>query len=344
MPVSIKDIAKAADVSYSTVSRALADSPKISLATRERIKRLAAEMGYTPSAAARSLVTSRTHTIGIIATTVTDPFQAEIIEAVEEIALASNYTVTLTQSGARSDRELLEIRALREGRVDGIVLVSLCADGDYESLLQGSGSPLVFINESRSDSFGYSVRADSFAGAQQAVSHLLNLGHRRIAYVGGPDNTRENAQRRAGYEQALVAHGLPVEPDLIVNSFYHVGGVASSMRQLLSLHSPPTAVFCYDDTTALKAMRALYAVRLRVPQDISIVGFDDIQLSSFFEPPLTTVAQPKWEMGQKAVQIILDLAAGREPLKDCVLPARLVIRESTCRLGRDSFATDHVEF
>ena len=335
MPVSIKDIAKTAKVSYSTVSRALADSPKISLKTRRRIKRLADNMGYAPSTAARSLVTNRTQTIGIIATTVTDSFQAEIIEAIEEIALGQNYTVTLTQSGARAERELWEIQALRERRVDGIILISVGADIGYESLLQGSGIPLVFINESRSESFGYSVRADSFGGAQDAVRHLLELGHQRIGYIGGPDSSWDNAQRQAGYEHALLGHGLPVDQGLIVKSFYRVCDVEQAMQPLLCLPSLPTAIFCYDDTTALKAMRAIHAAQLRVPQDISVVGFDDVQLACFFEPPLTTVAQPKWEMGEKAVQIILDLAAGNEPVKDSVLPARLVIRQSACHLRQD---------
>ncbi len=328
MPVSIKDIARVANVSFSTVSRALADSPRVKPETRERIQRLAIEMGYAPSAAARSLVTHRTKTIGVVATTMTDMFQAEVVQAIEETAIGRDHSVILTQSGFASEREMTEIQALRERRVDGIILISVRAGGVYAAVLQGTGIPLVFINARQTD-YGHSVRVDSLAGSLAAVQHLLDLGHKQIAYITGPDEDWDNIARQAGYQQSLEAYGLPVDPALIVKGDSRPEGGIRAMQQLLSLRRPPTAVFCYNDATALGAMRAAYSAGLRVPEDVSIVGFDDIDLAPFFEPPLTTVAQPIKQLGEKAVETILADMDGEGGVVDCLLPGNLVVRSST---------------
>ena len=170
MAVSIKDIAREANVSYSTVSRALSDNPRLKLETRQRIQRLAAEMGYSPSAVARSLVTNRTQTIGIVATTMIDLFQAEVVWAVEQRALQHDYGVILTQSGRESERECSEIEALRERRVDGIILISVRACGPYASLLQGTDIPIVFVNDPGPVDYGYSVRVDNLEGVTDGLA------------------------------------------------------------------------------------------------------------------------------------------------------------------------------
>jgi DNA-binding LacI/PurR family transcriptional regulator len=261
MPVSIKDIAKVANVSFSTVSRALANSPRVRPETRRRIQQLAIEMGYTPSAAARSLVTHRTKTIGVVATTMTDTFQAEVVQSIEEIAIQHDYSVILTQSGFASERELVEIQALRERRVDGIILISVRAGGVYASVLQGTGIPLVFINSRQTD-YGHSVRVDSLAGSRTAVCHLLELGHRRIAYIAGPDQDWDNLARQAGYQQALATCRLSIDPALIVQGNSRPEGGIRAMQQLLALRHPPTAVFCYNDVTALGAMTFIWRLFL----------------------------------------------------------------------------------
>ena len=332
MPISIKDVAKIANVSYSTVSRALADSPRVKPATRARIKRLAREMGYTPSAAARSLVTQRSMTIGVVATTMTDMFQAEVIQAIEHAALSHEYSVILTQSGFGSERELAEIRALRERRVDGIILISVRTGGVYAAVLQGTNIPLVFINSCQTD-YGRSVRVDSLRGGTEAVEHLLELGHRRIAYITGPDEDWDNLARQEGYEQALLSCGISVDPDLVVQGDCRPGGGIRAMQQLLSLPSPPTAVFCYNDATALGALRYAYSVGKRVPNDLSIIGFDNTDLSAYFEPPLTTIAQPKQALGQKAMEVILSMLRGEGAEEVHLLPCELILRKSTARPG-----------
>lgn len=333
MTVSIKDIARAAGVSYSTVSRALADSSRVRLETRERIQQLAAEMGYFPSVAARSLVTHRTQTIGLVATTIKDLFQAGVIQVIEETALDSGYSVILAHSGAASERELVELRALQERRVDGIILISVRADGDCAAVLQGNRVPVVFINNVRRDDFGYSVRMDNFGGAQQAVRHLLELGHRRIGYVSGPPIEWDNIERERGYRQALSSYGVDCDATLIVEGNGRPESGVMALRRLLASSYPPTAIFCYNDASALGVMRAAQAAGLRIPQDLAVVGFDDIDLAPYFEPPLTTVAQPKEVMGRKAVEIILSHLNGEAVEKDYILPGRLVLRQSTMVLG-----------
>jgi DNA-binding LacI/PurR family transcriptional regulator len=332
MTISIKDIAKEMNISFSTVSRALNNSPRIKSETREQIQRKATEMGYLPSAVARSLVTRRTNTIGVVVTQITDLFFAEVIQGIEETALNYGYNVILTNSDGIPEHELAAIQNLRERRVDGIILVAACASKESKEQLfssPGVATPIVIINNVHQEHVGYSVETDNAGGGQIATQHLLDLGHRRIAYIAGPDNEWDGVERQEGYEQTLRAAGLSIDPALIVRGSNRPEGGMAAMQQLLALPSPPTAVFCYNDATALGAMRAAHTAGRRIPEDISVVGFDDIALASFFEPPLTTIAQAKQEMGSKAMQLVLDLLAGERVTDNTVLPSELIVREST---------------
>lgn len=332
MTISIKDIAKEMNISYSTVSRALNNSPRIKSETREQIQRKASEMGYLPSAVARSLVTRRTNTIGVVVTTITDLFFAEVIEGIEETALNYGYNVILTNSDGVPEHELAAIQNLRERRVDGIVLVAACASKESKERLFASpavATPIVIINNVQQEHIGYSVETDNLSGGQIATQHLLDLGHRRIAYIAGPETEWDSVERQRGYEQTLRAAGLAVDPALIVRGSNRPEDGLAAMQQLLALPSPPTAIFCYNDVSALGAMRAIHAAGRRIPQDFSVVGFDDIALASFFEPPLTTIAQAKREMGEKAVQMVLDLLAGERVVEKAVLASELILRAST---------------
>lgn len=335
MTVSIKDVARVAGVSYSTVSRALNDSPRVSRETKESIQRIAADMGYLPSAVARSLVTRRTNMIGIVVTTITDLFFAELVHAIEEKALDHRYSVILTNSRGMPERELQAIQALRQRRVDGIILVSGCSTETDICSEPGMDVPLVVINNIHQDHVGHSVEVDNLGGGMAATEHLLGLGHRRVAHIAGPPEEWDGVERLTGYVRALETHGIPMDPSLIARGGSQPVHGIDAMQQLLSLAERPTAVFCYCDATAMGAMRYVRACGLRVPQDLSIVGFDDIDLAPFFEPPLTTVAQPIQAMGEKAVEMILALRDG-EPVEDCVLPSQLVVRESTAPPGQSA--------
>jgi DNA-binding LacI/PurR family transcriptional regulator len=287
-------------------------------------------MGYLPSAVGRSLVTRRTRTLGVVVSTITDLFFAEVIASIEETALADGYSVILSSSGGRPEREQSALRSLRERRVDGIVLVSGCCN--ERNLAHGPAwdIPIVYVNNVYHEHVGYSVEVDNYVGARAAVRHLLDLGHTRIAHVAGPESEWDAIERRRGYEEGLAARSVAADPTLVTRGDSRPHGGIAAMRRLLALTPRPTALFCYNDATALGAMRAARDAGLRIPDDLSVVGFDDIDLAPFLEPALTTVAQPKREMGSTAVRMILELLEGARPAyPEIVLPSHLVVRGST---------------
>lgn len=326
--VSIKDIARRAGVSHSTVSRALRGSPLVNPRTAERIRRLAARMGYIPNAAARSLATARTGIVGLVITSLADPFLAEIVRGVEEVALEAGYRLFLATSNADPDRELAAVRALAESRVEGVIVASSRVGELYLPHLKALKVPIVLINNHREGPFLYSVAADSWQGASLAVSHLLALGHRRIAYIAGPPAARTNRERWEAYRAMLAAAGIDPDPEWMVEGNGRPEGGEWGLRRLLSAPRRPTAVFCYNDMTAIGALRAARAAGVRIPADLSIVGFDDILFAAYTEPPLTTVAQPKYEMGRVAMGLLLRLLQGERTPTHLRLPCQLVERAS----------------
>ncbi len=330
MGVSIKDIAKAAGVSHTTVSRALRDDPRISEQTRNLVHRLATEMGYSPSAIARGLATGKTNTVGMVVTTISDPFVAPIVQGTERKAMEAGYSLLLSQSGADPERELAAVRLLRERRVDGVIVTASRVGELYTPLLSDLRVPIVLINNQKGGEYLHSIYVNDFAGARMAVEHLIGLGHRDIAYVACPERERSNRNRMSGYRAALESSGLPLNEELIVqlSGKADMDRGAAVAEKFLSLDERPTALFCYNDVTAIGALQALHEGGVRVPEDISIVGFDDVPISSVVCPALTTVAQPKEEMGVKAMEMLLALIEGEER-ENIVVQPKLVIREST---------------
>ncbi len=333
--VSIKDIARAAGVSHSTVSRALGEGMLVKPATRERIKQVAREMGYTPDAAARSLVTGRSRTIGVVVATIADPFVAEVVQGVETTAHDHGYTVVLSGSGSEPVREIAAVEMLRSKRVDGLIVTASRIGALYLGHLERLGVPVVLINNHNEQSghYTYTVTVDNHHGGLLAMDHLLVKGHRRIAYVTGPADHSSDMERMGAYREALEARGLAWEPDLVVPGDGWPEGGRRALETLMARPQPPTAVFCYNDMTAIGLVRAAREVSIRVPGTLAVVGFDDIPLAAYVDPPLTTIAQPKLEMGQLAMGMLLNLmqtdtsVAAR--LSDQVVQGRLVIREST---------------
>ena len=333
MGVSIKDIAKAAGVSHSTVSRALADSSLVAAETKRRIRRLAKEMGYSPSAIARGLVTKRTNTVGLVVTTIADPFVSEVVRGIEETALDNGYSVILCDSNAEPQREITAVRTLREKRVDGIIVTASRVGNLYLPLLEEVEVPIVLINNQRGGRYVYSVATDNVHGGEMATNHLLELGHRCIGYIAGPEGASSSLDRLQGYKRALQAHGIEFTDSSISSGNGWPDGGEKGMRQLLALSSPPTAVFCYNDMTAVGAVSGAKRMGFRIPQDISVVGFDDIAFAAYVDPPLTTVEQRKCEMGQMAMRMLLDILAEADAVSDITLQGRLVVRGSSGRLG-----------
>ena len=324
--VSIKDIAQEAGVSPSTVSRALHNHPHISEKTGARIQRLAQEMDYTPSLLARSLVTQDTATIGLVITYTADPFLSRLVQGVEETARSSGYSVFLSSSYRDYERELEVVRSFHERRTSGIIITGSQIDTDYLELHDRFPFPVVLTN---CRTYPYSVSADNVAGARQAIKHLIQLGHRRIAYVVNHRSYHTNLDRLTGYQQVLKEHNIRSDETLIVEGDGMLEGGARAGRQLLALPQPPTAIFCFNDMTAVGVLTALREAGLQVPRDCSVVGFDDLEMAAYYWPPLTTVRQPRYRMGQEAMRMLLELIQGESDVQEEVLPTELVVRETT---------------
>ncbi len=329
--VSIVDIAAAAGVAPSTVSRALQDHPRISPARRAQIKALAEQMGYRPNQVARSLVTGRSCTLGVVITEVTDPFVAEVMRGAELASRAAGYTLLFASSDRDPARELEAIRLLLAREVEGVIVISGRAGPRYTELraAEGLGAewPLVLVNNQQAGPGIYSVRMDNRAGASAAVSYLKSLGHRRIAFVAGPERGRSSRERLEGYRQGIAVNGLGPAAEKVVTGAGLLEDGPRALAALMGLAERPTAVLCYNDLAAIGLLGAAARAGLRVPGDLSVVGYDNIPLSAFSVPPLTTVDQPKEQMGRLAVEMCLAALNGR-PTQDVVLTGELVIRES----------------
>ncbi len=333
---SIKDIARLANVSHSTVSRALSGSSLVSAETAARIRRIAEDSGYRPSAAARSLVTSRTATVGVVVTSIADPFAGEVVLGIEDAANDHDYSVILANSNAQPEREVKVVRAFEERRVDGIIVTSSRVGAIYAEMLSQARVPIVLLNNQHPSEFMHSVTIDNLAASFQAVHHLISLGHRRIAYIGDRFGCQSDTDRFGGYRSALDQAYLPFQPVYVTHGNGRSDAAMSAMEGLLALPSPPTAVFCYNDMTALGAMTAIAARRLKVPDDVSVVGFDDVFVAQYSSPPLTTVRQPMREMGRLALETLIKLVAGAGPQPNIKMPGELIVRQSTAPPKEDA--------
>lgn len=331
MPITIKDIAKAAGVSHTTVSRALNGNPAISEKTTARIQRLAQQMGYTPSAVAQSLLTQQTLTIGMVVTTIADPFIVQVVEGVESVAQAAGYSVFLSSSHNNPDQEMAVVETFQRRRVDAIIVTSSRVGSLYSSQLDQIQVPIVLINNQEEGKYLYSVAVDDMQGSQLAVNHLVELGHRRIGYIGVPDRPRSNRRRLSGYQRALENAGITPDPELVFSpdaeNDFERGKI--SLEPLLITGA--TAVFCYNDVTAIGVLAACHQHKIPVPEELSIVGFDDIEPTVYLAPALTTIRQPRLELGQLAMTMVLDLLNERET-HNKKLACELIIRESTVEI------------
>ena len=318
-----------AGVTHSTVSRALRDSPLLSRKTVERIQRIARESGYRTSAAARSLVTRRSDTVGVVVTNIADPFVAGVVSGIEETADQHGLSVFLANSNAEPEREVRVARKFEERRVDGIIVTASRVGAQYVPLLTQMQVPIVLLNNQHPGHFAHSVMIANVQASLDATRHLIALGHRRIAYLGDRYGHQSDTERFSGYRQALEEAGLQFEPRLVVHGDGKPEGAKAAVADLLALPQPPTAIFCYNDMSALGAMFQFRNRGLRIPRDISVVGFDDLYFSHYIDPPLTTVRQPMRQMGRLAMETLLKIFAGADSGHDIKVPGELIVRRST---------------
>src|SRR5512143_1500709 len=314
MPVTVKDIAARAGVSHSTVSRALHNSPLIAGETVERIRELASEMGYSPSAAARALKTQRSQVLGVILSSIDDPFFSEILQGIEDGIQGSGYSLFIGAGHRAPEREREIARTMVEHRADGVILCSTSLSGGHSAQLLQYGVPMVVINNQAAEDFRYSIYHDDVDGSRQVTRHLIQLGHRKIAYIGNSLSGRTTQDRLAGFRQEMEAAGLPVPGEHIhqVAGGEPESGLAA-LGHFLKLHDRPTAYVCYNDLVAIGVLKGLQQSGLRIPQDISVSGFDNIKFSAHTNPALTTLDQPKRFIGAEAARLLLGLLGTGSP-------------------------------
>jgi len=338
MPPTLEEVAKLAGVSRSTVSRVVNQHPNVRPEVRERVWEVIRQIGYQPHAAARSLATRRTRVIGLIipqavTTLFTDPYFPILIRGIADACNAHNYHLMLSLfshrrvQDSRAHQDLLYQQVLRSRYLDGVVVSSAPLDDPIFLRLLEDGVPFVLVGRYPHERASY-VDVDNVVGARMAVEHLLKLGHERVATITGPLNMFAAQDRLEGYRQALAARGIPVDEDLIAEGDFTEGGGQAAMQRLLPRR--PTAVFAASDMMAVGALKVLREAGLRVPEDVAVVGFDDIPLASMVEPPLTTVRQPIEQLGSMAVELLISLLEnpGEETTHRVVLPTELVIRAS----------------
>lgn len=327
MPISIKDIAKKANVSPSTVSRALNDHPRISTDTKNKIRKLAIRMGYIPSQAARNLVTQQSVTIGVAVADYLDPFYMSLLAPIEDVALDNNYDLFVSSFYRDSQREEKLFNSFFEKRLAGIIVAGSLIDEGYLSKKNRS-IPVVLIN---CPSYPFSISADKLTGATTAMEYLVELGHRRIAYISLGRPLNAELLRLQGYRSVLSKHNIPIDEALIVPGDGGVIGGIKAASQLMALPEKPSAIFCFNDMTALGVMNALQKQGFQVPRDCSVVGYDGLEISAYYHPSLTTVRQPIYQLGYRAAEMLLDLIRGDGEVGAEILEPELIARDSTTR-------------
>ena len=330
MAVTMQDIARGLDVSVVTVSKVLRNKGKISVATRKRVLRRAKQLNYQTNWIARSLVTRRTFTIGLLLPDFTHPFFAEIAKAVAETVRPHGYHVIISYFEENPRLEKNEAESLLARQVDGLILASAQSGAGAFEHIQKRKVPFVLIDRPISGVQASFVGADNQAIGQLATNHLIERGCLRIAHLRGPGIGIATG-RMEGYRRALTKRGLPLLSGYIVNAGYQDHAGHDAMRKLLRAKPMPDGVFCYNDPVAIGAMRAISEAGLRVPDDIAVVGAGNVHYSDFLAVPLTTVDQGTFEIGKRAADLLLERIASKRALrpKKVLIEPRLVIRRST---------------
>ncbi|HHW15160.1 MAG TPA: LacI family transcriptional regulator [Firmicutes bacterium] len=326
---SIYDVAKAAGTSIATVSRVLNGNTRVRDFTRQQVLKAVAELDYHPNTLAQSLVRKTTRTVALVVPDISNPFFPEVARGVEDMANQAGYNVILCNSDDSTQKEIEYCRVMRTRRVDGLIFALVASETSPVKTLLKAGVPVVLIDR---DAGGLTVDAvvtDNLKGGMTAAHHLVGLGHTRIGCITGPLSAEPAASRLNGFRQVLEPQGLFRSEYVVEGDFRQSGGYLG-MKRLLELPEPPTAVFACNDMMALGAMAALDEAGRRVPQDVALVGYDDILVASLTRPQLTTVAQPKYEMGWMAMEVLLKrIAQTPDAPQRVVLQPRLVVRGST---------------
>ena len=326
----MKDVALLAEVSTATVSRALMNPEKVSITTRKRVEEAVIESGYSPNSFARNLRRNESKTIVAIIPDICDPYFTEIIRGIEEAAMENGYIVLLGDSRQQKKREDSFVNLLFTKQVDGMLLLGTDLPFDVSKQEQKNLPPMVMACEYSPELELPTVHIDNLTAAFEAVNYLSQMGHKRIAQISGPEQATLCHFRHQGYQQALRRSGVTMNPAYTAYGNFTFESGATALARLMSLPETPTAIFCHNDVMAIGAIHQAKKMGIRIPQDLSLIGFDDIQFSEYCDPPLTTVSQPRYEIGRQAMLMLLERLKGREvQIGSRLLDATLTVREST---------------
>lgn len=330
---TIRDIALKLNISVSTVSRAIRDMPEVKKETRKLVLDMAKSLDYEPNKIAQGLRIKKTNTIGVIVPAVTLHFFSSIISGIQETANKLGYNVMFCQSNESFETEKANIHTLLSSRVDGL-LISLSRETnsvDHLVGMQRKNIPLVLFDRVFDDINTAKVMVDDYEGAFSAVEYLLKTGCKRVAYLAGPRNLSISNHRLEGYKDALKKNKIVSDPELISHCEHMEEDAEFETERMLGLKVPPDAIFCFNDPVAIKSMEVIKQKGLKIPDDISVMGFTNEPIAAIIEPSLTTVSQPSYEMGKAATKLIVQQIESKEPLEEelKILQTTLIIRNST---------------
>ena len=332
---TIRDVAKLAGVAPITASRVISNSGYASDEVRLRVNQAVAQLGYVPNFLARSLRSKRTHTLALVLTDITNPFWTTVARGVEDAASEKGYNVIFCNTDESATKQDSYLEAMIQKQVDGILLVPACSKANPIGFLHQQNVQVVLLDRRLPDMEADVVRCDSYGGAYQLVQLLLKLGHRRIAMLSGPSGVSSADDRVAGYRQALHEAGLQPDDQLIFYGDFSLESGYQMTHSLLRLPSRPTALFAGNNFIAIGALKTLHDAGLAVPENMSVVSFDDLPAAILVDPFLTVAAQPAYEMGQRATRRLLECLNGKncDGVQDIVLPVSIIERRSTLALA-----------
>jgi LacI family transcriptional regulator len=330
---TIKDVAALAGISYTTVSHVVNRTRPVSDEVRIKVEAAIKTLDYVPSAVARSLKAKTTATIGLLVPNNLNPYFAELARGIEDYCERNGYCVILCNSDDNPDKQRSYLRVLLEKRIDGLIVASAGGDSGLVQGLKGVRTPMVIVDRGLDGVDADLVRIDHEYGAYLATRHLLELGHRDIATISGPENTSVAQMRLAGYCRALKEAGVEVSPGrMLASDFTSTGGYSAAAVLLES--NPPSAIFAANDMIGIGVLRAAAERNIRVPSELSVIGFDDIQMSRYVYPSLTTVGQSILQLGEMAAEVLLRRIATPDLMTDQrIVTPSIVIRESTAPLA-----------
>lgn len=326
---SIRQVARQAGVSIATVSRALTTPDKVSEKTLKKVLAQVERSRYKPNLLARNFRSKRAYAVVVLVPNIANPFFAEIIRGIEQVAQQQGYAVLLGDTEGREDREAYYVGLVETRQADGLIQLHPRLPKAARGANGGLEIPLVNACEYIEDAPCPRVGIDNIAAAREMTSYLLDLGHKRIGVILGPNSSPLTADRLRGYKLALRSAKISVDDTLIAQGDFSMTSGSNAATQLFQAKQPPTAIFCFNDEMALGAIRFLKSTGRSVPQDVSVVGFDDIEFASFCDPPLTTIEQPTREIGNKAMSLLFEMLNGTKLAPEMhTLPIKLIVRES----------------